>query len=222
MKFTNKEIIAAMEETGMIPVFNHEDIEVAKAVLDTSYKGGVRVFEFTNRGNNSLNVFRALKEHAAQYEGLILGIGTIFTPKEVEDFKEAGADFIVSPALIPNVAITASNNNLLWIPGCGTVTEIYTAKEMGAEVIKAFPGNVLGPSFVSAVKAVLPSLKIMPTGGVEPNETNLSKWFNAGVTCVGMGSQLFNKEWIMQKQFDALEEQIVQALAIIKSIRNPK
>ncbi|GAB3664106.1 bifunctional 4-hydroxy-2-oxoglutarate aldolase/2-dehydro-3-deoxy-phosphogluconate aldolase [Echinicola sediminis] len=222
MKFSNEEIIKAMEETGMIPVFNHDDIEVAKAVLDTSYKGGVRVFEFTNRGENSLNVFKELKQYSAKYEGLILGIGTIFTPKEVVDFDEAGADFIVSPALIPNVAITATNHDLLWIPGCGTVTEIFNAKEMGAKVIKAFPGNVLGPSFVSAVKAVLPSLKIMPTGGVEPTEANLSKWFNAGVTCVGMGSQLFNKEWIMQKQFDALEEQIVQALAIIKSIRNTK
>lgn len=222
MKFSNKEIISAMEETGMIPVFNHDDIDVAKAVLDTSYKAGVRVFEFTNRGGNALNVFKALKQYSTQYEGLILGIGTIFTPKEVEDFFEAGADFIVSPALIPNVAITAKKLELLWIPGCGTVTEIYNAQEMGAEVIKAFPGNVLGPSFVSAVKAVLPSLKIMPTGGVEPNETNLSKWFNAGVTCVGMGSQLFNKEWIMQKQFDTLEEQIIQALAIIKSIRNTK
>ncbi|WP_200978763.1 bifunctional 4-hydroxy-2-oxoglutarate aldolase/2-dehydro-3-deoxy-phosphogluconate aldolase [Echinicola sp. 20G] len=222
MKFSKSEVIAAMEETGMIPVFNHSDIAVAKDVLDASYKAGVRVFEFTNRGENALEVFKELKSHASQYEGLILGIGTIFTPKQVEEFLAAGADFVVSPALIPNVIVTCSKADVLWIPGCGTVTEIFNAKEMGAEVVKAFPGNVLGPSFVSAVKAVLPEIKIMPTGGVEPTEENLSTWFGAGVTCVGMGSQLFNKEWIKQKQFDALEKQISQALGIIETIRNSK
>ncbi|GGF38694.1 bifunctional 4-hydroxy-2-oxoglutarate aldolase/2-dehydro-3-deoxy-phosphogluconate aldolase [Echinicola rosea] len=220
MKFSNNEIIEAMEKTGMIPVFNHSDLEVAKNVMDASYNGGVRVFEFTNRGENALEVFRELKSYSSRHKGLILGIGTIFTPKEVEDFIEAGADFIVSPALIPNVAVTSTRNNILWIPGCGTVTEIFNAQEMGAQVIKAFPGNVLGPSFIAAVKAVLPSLKIMPTGGVEPTEENLSQWFKAGVTCVGMGSQLFKKDWIRQKKFDALEKQISDALNTIQVIRN--
>ncbi|AGA79845.1 bifunctional 4-hydroxy-2-oxoglutarate aldolase/2-dehydro-3-deoxy-phosphogluconate aldolase [Echinicola vietnamensis] len=220
MKFSNSEIIEAMEKTGMIPVFNHSDLEVAKNVMDASYNGGVRVFEFTNRGENALEVFRELKAYSSRHKGLMLGIGTIFTPKEVEDFIEAGADFIVSPALIPNVAVTATRNDTLWIPGCGTVTEIFNAREMGAQVIKAFPGNVLGPSFISAVKAVLPSLKIMPTGGVEPTEENLGQWFKAGVTCVGMGSQLFKKDWIKQKKFDALEKQISEALDTIQRIRN--
>lgn len=188
--------------------------------MDASYNGGVRVFEFTNRGENALEVFRELKAYSSRHKGLMLGIGTIFTPKEVEDFIEAGADFIVSPALIPNVAVTATRNDTLWIPGCGTVTEIFNAREMGAQVIKAFPGNVLGPSFISAVKAVLPSLKIMPTGGVEPTEENLGQWFKAGVTCVGMGSQLFKKDWIKQKKFDALEKQISEALDTIQRIRN--
>lgn len=220
MKFSKSDIIAAMEETGMIPVFNHSDIEVAKEVMDASYRAGVRVFEFTNRGNNSLEVFKDLKTHADQYEGMILGIGTIFTPTEVEEFLEAGADFIVSPALIPSVAVVCNRQDILWIPGCGTVTEIFNAKEMGAQVFKAFPGNVLGPSFVSAVKAVLPEIKIMPTGGVEPTEDNLGKWFKAGVTCVGMGSQLFKKEWIQDKKYDALEEKISQALSVIKSLKS--
>ncbi|WP_215225731.1 bifunctional 4-hydroxy-2-oxoglutarate aldolase/2-dehydro-3-deoxy-phosphogluconate aldolase [Echinicola shivajiensis] len=220
MKFSKSDIIAAMEETGMIPVFNHSDTEVAKEVMDASYRAGIRVFEFTNRGNNSLEVFKDLKTHADQYEGMILGIGTIFTPTEVEEFLEAGADFIVSPALIPSVAVVCNRQDILWIPGCGTVTEIFNAKEMGAQVFKAFPGNVLGPSFVSAVKAVLPEIKIMPTGGVEPTEDNLGKWFKAGVTCVGMGSQLFKKEWIQDKKYDALEEKISQALSVIKSLKS--
>ncbi|GGZ16450.1 bifunctional 4-hydroxy-2-oxoglutarate aldolase/2-dehydro-3-deoxy-phosphogluconate aldolase [Echinicola pacifica] len=214
------EIIDAMEQTGMIPVFNHADVEVAKHVLDAAYNGGVRVFEFTNRGENALEVFTALKAYASRHTDLVLGIGTIFTPKEVEDFIAAGADFIVSPALIPNVAVTSNRNNVLWIPGCGTVTEIFNAKEMGAKVVKAFPGNVLGSSFVSAVKAVMPELKIMPTGGVEPTEDNLKEWFGAGVTCVGMGSQLFKKEWISQQKFDELEKQISETLNIIQAIRN--
>ncbi len=219
MKFSKSEITAAMEATGMIPVFNHSDIEVAKSVVDSSYNAGVRVFEFTNRGANSLEVFKALKEYAKQYEDLILGIGTIFTPAEAEQFLDAGADFIVSPALIPNIGAFCNNKEVLWVPGCGTVTEIYNAKEMGAEVVKAFPGNVLGASFVSAVKAVMPDLKIMPTGGVEPTEDNLSKWFGAGVVCVGMGSQLFKKEWIKNKDFAPLEKQIGETLALIQSIK---
>lgn len=218
MTFTKKEITAVMAQTGMIPVFNHADINVAKSVLDASYRAGIRVFEFTNRGENSLSVFKELKAYAKKYKDMLLGIGTIFTPQQAEDFLAVEADFIVSPALIPSVAAHCNNRDVLWIPGCGTVTEIFNAKEMGAEVIKAFPGNVLGPSFVSAVKAVMPDLKIMPTGGVEPTEENLSQWFGAGVVCVGMGSQLFKKEWIKEGNYTALEQQIEKTLKLIQSI----
>ena len=219
MRFSNSQIIKAMENTGMIPVFNHSDIETAKNVLDASYRGGVKVFEFTNRGENALEVFAQLSVHAQQYEDLILGIGTIFSDEDAKRFLEAGADFIVSPAFIPTVGVYCNSQQVLWVPGCGTVTEIFNARELGAQVIKAFPGNVLGPAFISSVKAVFPRIPIMPTGGVEPTEQNLSGWFKAGVACVGMGSQLFKKEWLRDKAYPELEQEIRQVLELIKKIR---
>lgn len=209
-----------MENTGMVPVFNHEDVDTAKKVLDASYQAGIKVFEFTNRGENSLAVFHELASHARQYEDLILGVGTVFTVDDTKRFIKAGADFIVSPAFIPSVGVYCNSQQELWIPGCGTVTEIYNATEIGAQLIKVFPGNVLGPSFVSAVKAVFPNLRFMPTGGVEPTEENLRAWFGAGVICVGMGSRLFKKEWIKDQAYAVLQEQIKRALQIIQKVKN--
>lgn len=220
MKFDDQQILSAMEDTGLIPVFNHSDKEIAKEVLAASYRAGVKVFEFTNRGENALEVFKELSVYARQYEDLILGIGTIFTDEDARDFLDAGADFIVSPAFVPTVGVYCNSREVLWIPGCGTVTEIFNAKELGAQIIKAFPGNVLGPGFISAVKAVFPQLPMMPTGGVAPTEKNLSEWFGAGVACVGMGSQLFKKEWIREEDYITLEGEIRSALALVKKIRN--
>lgn len=208
-----------MQETGLIPVFNHADIEVSKQVLDACYSAGVRVFEFTNRGENALQVFKKLAKHAHQYSDLHLGIGTIFNATDAQGFLNAGAQFLVSPALVPEVAHFANKQELLWVPGCGTVTEIYQAVQLGAKVIKAFPGNVLGPGFVKSVKAVYPKLPIMPTGGVKPTTENLGSWFDAGVFCVGMGSQLFQKELIALGEFDALSENVSDALQIIKRLK---
>lgn len=218
MKFDQQQILSAMKATGIIPVFNHTDVETAKSVLDASYKGGVKVFEFTNRGENALEVFQELAAHAQQYEDLMLGIGTIFTDEDARKFLKAGAHFVVSPAFIPTIGVYCNSQNVLWIPGCGTVTEIFNAKELGAQVIKAFPGNVLGPAFISSVKAVFPKLPMMPTGGVEPTEENLSAWFKAGVVCVGMGSQLFKKEWIQNRDYETLEKEIAKALALVQEI----
>lgn len=219
MRFNQEQIISSMANTGMIPVFNHGDIHIAKNVLDASYRAGIKVFEFTNRGVNSLEVFRELAAHAKNHDDLILGIGTIFSDEDAKKFLEAGADFIVSPAFIPTVGVLCNSRQVLWIPGCGTVTEIFNARELGAQVIKAFPGNVLGPTFISAVKAVFPNILIMPTGGVEPSEENLNGWFKAGVMCVGMGSQLFKKEWIQENDFSTLQNQINQVLALIQEIK---
>ncbi len=208
-----------MQETGLIPVFNHADIEVSKQVLDACYAAGIRVFEFTNRGENALAVFERLAEHAGQYTDLYLGIGTIFNATDAQGFLSVGAQFIVSPALVPEVAHFANKQELLWVPGCGTVTEIYQAVQLGAKVIKAFPGNVLGPGFIKSVKAVYPKLPIMPTGGVKPTEDNLGSWFSAGVFCVGMGSQLFKKEIIASGEFDTLSHAVSDALQIIKRLK---
>ncbi|WP_425637172.1 bifunctional 4-hydroxy-2-oxoglutarate aldolase/2-dehydro-3-deoxy-phosphogluconate aldolase [Algoriphagus yeomjeoni] len=219
MRFSNNEMLKAMADTGMIPVFNHVDIEVAKGVLDASYKAGIRVFEFTNRASNSLEVFRELYEYAGKYSDMVMGIGTIFTTEDANAFIEAGADFIVSPALIPELAVFCNSKDVFWIPGCATMSEIFQAKKLGATLVKAFPGNVVGSAFVAAAKSVYPELHVMPTGGVEPTEENLKEWFDAGVYCVGMGSQLFKKDWIKNQQYDLLENKIADTLQVIKSIR---
>src|SRR6185436_1455220 len=167
---------------------------IAKEVVDAAYAGGVRVFEFTNRRKNSYDVFVEVLKHIQRYNDRMFGIGTIMDGATTQKFIDAGAHFSISPILKPERAEVCLRNDKLWLPGCATLTEIVTAKELGAKVIKVFPGSVLGPGFVSAIMPVVPDLQLMITGGVEPTEQNLSAWFKAGATCVGMGSQLFTKE----------------------------
>lgn len=220
MKPTSEQLLASISKTGIIPVFNHKDIEVAKAVLDAAYNAGIRVFEFTNREANALAVFKALKIYAEKYDDLYLGIGTIFTVQQVKEYLYAEADFIVSPALIPEVAKYCEMKGIFWVPGCATLSEVFQAKKLGATLVKAFPGNLLGPDFIKAVLSVMPDIKMMPTGGVEPTEDNLREWFGAGVTCVGMGSQLFRKDWLSEKQYDSLQEKITHTISIVKQFKN--
>ncbi|MHA7055807.1 beta/alpha barrel domain-containing protein [Aquimarina sp. M1] len=222
MKYQNKHIINTMENTGLIPVFNHTNIYIAKEVLDASYKAGIRVFEFTNRDENALTVFTELYEYTSKYNDLILGIGTVFTETQAKQFLDAGADFIVSPALILEIADFCNKKGRVWIPGCATITEVYKAHQLGAQLIKAFPGNVLGPDFIKAVKAVLPQIKIMPTGGVQPTLDNLKLWFNAGVSCVGIGSQLFNKNDIKNGNLLKLTKDIEEALRHVQKVKKNK
>jgi len=219
MKPTSDQLIASITLSRIIPVFNHKDIEVAKSVLDAAYNAGIRVFEFTNRQSNALEIFKALKIYSEKYEDLYLGIGTIFTVQQVKDYLYAEADFIVSPALIPEVAKYCQMKGIFWVPGCGTVTEVFQAKKLGATLVKAFPGNLLGPDFIKAVLSVMPDVKMMPTGGVEPTEENLREWFGAGVTCVGMGSQLIRKDWLEEKRYDELKGKFSQTIDVIKTIR---
>jgi 2-dehydro-3-deoxyphosphogluconate aldolase/(4S)-4-hydroxy-2-oxoglutarate aldolase len=217
----NKQMIEKMEKSGLIPVFFHSDIAIAKQVLSVCAEAGITVFEFTNRGPEALTVFAELKKFASDnYPQISLGIGTIFRREDAAKFKEVGADFIVSPAMIPDLANYCTDKNLLWIPGCATVTEVFQATHLGAQLVKVFPGNVVGAGFVQAAKAVLPNIKFMPTGGVEPNKENLQSWFQAGVSCVGMGSQLFKKDILSAGKFELLQEQLKEVLAIIKSIRS--
>ena len=213
-------IVQEMRSTGLIPVFNHPDVEVAKGVLDACYKGGVRVFEFTNRSSNAPEVFEQLRKYAEQYENLSLGIGTVFSVDQAKTFLNLGAEFIVSPAMIPDMGRYCKDNEAIWIPGCGSVTEIFNAKELGAKLVKIFPGNVLGAGFVKSAKAVFPELEIMPTGGVAPTEANLRSWFEAGVICVGMGSKLIPKDILANKDFTSLENIVRNTLAIIQQIRS--
>ena len=219
MSFTKQQIVSVMKATGLVPLFSHDDQEIAQQVVQAIYKGGIRVFEFTNRKKNSFEVFKYLVSQRKHYPDLMLGIGTVMDAATTRKFIDAGADFIISPILKPEMAEVCKQNNTHWIPGCATLTEIITARDLGAEVIKVFPGSVLGPGFVSAVLQVVPDLQLMITGGVEPNEKNLSVWLNAGALCVGLGSQLFTKEIIETKNWNQLQQQVAESLAIIHRLK---
>lgn len=212
-------IIEVMRETGVVPLFTHDNAGEAQEVVEAAYKGGVRAFEFTNRRANSFEVFSHLVKHRGKFPDLLLGIGTIMDGSTAQKFIDAGADFIISPILRTEMADVCNRNNIAWIPGCATLTEIVTARDHGAAVIKVFPGSVLGPGFVSSILPVVPDLRLMITGGVEPNLENLSAWFRAGAMCVGMGSQLFTKEILQNRSWDLLSERIAQALRLVKEIR---
>jgi len=220
MKGINHEdVIGAMGNQGLVPVFSHTDSAIAKKVIDTCYNGGIRVFEFTNRGKNAVEVFEILAHHIEQYPDLTLGVGTIFSIKEAERFLDKGVRFIVSPAMIPELGVFCNEQNIPWIPGCGTVTEVYQATQLGVDMVKIFPGNVLGPGFVKSLKAVYPNLQVMPTGGVEPTKDNLKAWFDAGVTCVGMGSKLFDEEILKSDDYESLQDIIEETLSTIEEHR---
>ncbi len=217
-RFTRIQVALKMKETGMIPVFYHKDIAVAKKVLKACYDGGVRVFEFTNRGDFAHEVFTELNKYAArELQEMILGVGSVIDAGTASLYIQLGTNFIVSPVLNEDMAKICNRRKILWSPGCGSVTEISKAEEMGAEIVKIFPGSqVGGPKFVEAVKGPLPWSSIMPTGGVDTSEENLKAWFKAGVTCVGMGSQLITKDIIENQNFKKLEEEVLKALEIIK------
>lgn len=220
MNFTNQQIVAKMKELGLVPLFTHDDVSVAQQVIEAAYRGGVRVFEFTNRKKNSFEVFVAMLDYCKKFPDLMLGIGTVMDGATTKKFIDAGAHFIISPILKLEMAEVCRAHNILWMPGCATLTEIVTAKEHGAQVIKVFPGSVLGPGFVSAIMPVVPDLQLMITGGVEPNEKNLTAWFKAGAMSVGMGSQLFTKEILERNDWDALEKSVYDILQTIKKLRN--
>ncbi len=210
-----------MAETGMVPVFYHADLEVAKQVVKACYLGGVRAFEFTNRGDFAHEIFGELNKWAAkECPEMVLGIGSIVDSGTASLFLQLGANFVVGPLLNPDIFKVCNRRQVAYIPGCGSVSEIGYAQELGAEVVKVFPaGNVGGPSFVKNVKAPMPWTNIMVTGGVEPTEENLTKWFDAGVTCVGMGSNLFPKDVLAAKDWGKITQMCKDALAIIEKAK---
>lgn len=212
-------MIETMQSTGIVPLFSHDNPEVAQQIVEAAHKGGVRIVEFTNRKKNALGVFTQLVKNRASYPGMRLGIGTVMDAQTTRNFIDAGADFIISPVLKPEMAEVCKQHNKPWIPGCATLTEIVTARDLGAEVIKVFPGSVVGPGFVASIMPVVPDLKLMITGGVELNEENLTAWFKAGSLCVGLGSNLFTKEIIEDQAWDQLQLKISQAVSIVRKIK---
>lgn len=183
-----------IQDYPVIPVYYNEDAQTCIEVLKASYAGGIRVFEFTNRGGNAPQNFKALLAYRDEhFTDMQLGIGTIKTVEQAEAYIELGADFIVSPIVKADLAKICAVNHILWIPGCMTPTEINLAEELGAPLVKLFPGDTLGIGFLKAIKPLFPNLKFMPTGGVDVNKENIDSWLNAGVTALGFGSKLFQQ-----------------------------
>ena len=219
-QYTRLEVAQAMKDTGMVPLFFNQDIELGKNILRACYDGGARLMEFTARGDFAHEVFGELAKYAAkELPGMVMGVGSVTDAASASLYMALGANFVVTPVLREDIAVACNRRKVLWSPGCGTLTEIARAEELGCEIVKLFPGDIYGPQFVKGIKGPQPWTSVMPTGGVSPTEENLKGWFDAGVTCVGMGSQLISKDIIANRDYAKLEEKVREALAIIKKVR---
>ena len=220
-RYNKMKVLDAIVSTGMVTVYYNKDVEIAKQVVKACYEGGVRAFEFTNRGDFAHEVFAELIKFATkECPELVLGVGSIVDAGTASLYLQLGANFVVGPLFNPEIAKVCNRRLVPYTPGCGSVSEIGFAQEVGCDLCKIFPaGNVGGPSFVKNIKAPMPWSMIMATGAVEPTEENLSAWFKAGVTCVGMGSKLFPKEMIAAGNWEAISTLCRDALATIKKYR---
>ncbi|MBP5690126.1 MAG: bifunctional 4-hydroxy-2-oxoglutarate aldolase/2-dehydro-3-deoxy-phosphogluconate aldolase [Bacteroidales bacterium] len=219
-QYSKIQVIETMKETGIVPVFYHKDVEVAKNVLRACYDGGIRAFEFTNRGDFAQEVFKELVKFAVkELPGMIVGVGSVVDPGTAAMFIQLGANFVVGPLFNPAIAPVCNRRLIPYCPGCGSVSEIGAAQELGCDLCKVFPGDVLGPAFVKGLRAPMPWSQIMVTGGVKPTRENLEGWFKAGVTCVGMGSNLFPKEVIAAGEWSKISDLCRSALQIVKEVR---
>ncbi len=219
-RFDKNTTLAQVKATGLVPLFTHNDLEICLSVLRACYEAGVRVFEFTNRTENSFVNFKELISIAeTEMPEMILGIGTIYDAATANKYIEIGTNFIVAPIMNPEVGAVCLEAGIPWMPGVMTVTEIYNARIAGAEFIKIFPGEVLGPGFVKALKAPMPDVQVMVTGGVSPTLESLKTWFGAGATAVGIGSQLVPKEVLASKDFAQVTGIVANALKIIKEVK---
>ncbi len=220
MKIDKIQVITRMREDGIVPVFYHQDVETAKSVLKACYEGGMRLFEFTNRGEFAHEVFADLKKFARkECPNMILGAGSIVDAPTAALYIQLGANFIVGPLFNPDVAKVCNRRLIAYMPGCGSVSEVGTAQEAGCDVCKIFPGDVLGSGFVKNIKAPMPWSILMVTGGVSPTQESLSEWFNAGADSVGMGSKLLPNELINNKNWEEIRNLCSNVLAIKKSIK---
>lgn len=205
---------------GILPLFFYKDPAVCIEVLKTLYRAEIRVVEFTNRGNSALDNFKEMRKICDQeLPGLALGIGTIKNAEMAKIYIDAGADFIVSPGIIEEVARVADKYEMFWIPGCMTPSEIIQGENLGAKIIKLFPGNIIGPEFMSAIKPLFPDLLFMPTGGVDLDEANLSGWFHSGVCAVGMGSKLISSKLLKEKNYHRIGGLTQEVVQIIKELK---
>ena len=219
-QYTRLEVIQQMKESGMVPLFYHKNINVAKAVLKACYDGGARLMEFTSRGDFAFEIFNQLIKYAIEeLPGMILGVGSVTDAAAASQYMLAGANFVVTPVFREDIAIVCNRRKLLWSPGCGSLTEIARAEELGCELVKLFPGSTYGPGFVKAILGPQPWTSIMPTGGVSTEVENLKEWFDAGVTCVGMGSKLISKKILANESYSKLTQDVKKTLEIIRELK---
>ena len=215
------EVLTAMKDIGLIPVFYNSNFEVAKNVVTACADAGAKCFEFTNRGDRAINIFTKLAEYRdAARPDIILGVGSICDAPTAAMYIAAGADFVVGPLLDEETAVICNKRKIPYSPGCGSVSEIHKAHSLGVEICKIFPGtSVGGPSFVKAVRGPCPWAEIMPTGGVSPTRDSLTEWFTAGIVCAGMGSKLITKELLSSKDYTGIAEKVKETIELIKEVR---
>jgi 2-dehydro-3-deoxyphosphogluconate aldolase/(4S)-4-hydroxy-2-oxoglutarate aldolase len=219
-KFDRMHVASVMKATGLVPLFYNPDVEIGKKVLKACYEGGARILEFTNRGDFAHEVFGELVKYCnSELPEMILGVGSVTDGGAASLYLQLGANFVVTPVFREDIAIVCNRKKVLWSPGCGSLSEICKAEEMGCEIVKLFPGGTYGPAFVKDIKGPQPWTSIMPTGGVSPTRENLEAWFNAGVTCVGMGSKLVSGEIIKNQDYAKLSQKVAEAISLIKEIR---
>ena len=219
-QYSRIEVFNIMNETGLVPLFYHSDVDLAKNILKACYNGGARLMEFTARGDFAFEVFSELNKYAIkELPGMVLGVGSVTDAAAASLYMQMGANFIVTPSFREDIAIACNRRKVMWSPGCGSLKEINTAEELGCEVVKLFPGATYGANFVKAIKGPQPWTNVMPTGGVTTEEDNLAAWFNAGVTCVGIGSKLISKDIIANKDYKGLEATVQQTIAVIKKLK---
>ena len=209
------------KDQGMVPLFYHADLDMGKRILRACYDGGSRILEFTNRGDYAHLIFTELNKYCeAELPEMILGVGSVPDQGTAALYMQLGANFVVTPSLRDDVIKVCNRRKIPCMPGCGSLTEIGRAEELGCDIVKVFPGSVYGPGFVKAVKGPQRWTDIMPTGGVSPTSENLTAWFDAGVTCVGMGSKLLSKELIENRDFNEIAHKVRVTLELINQIRS--
>ena len=215
-----QQITDAIVQQGILPLYFNADETVSIEILKAIYKAGIKAIEYTNRGEAALNNFKKMVAvRNAEMPGLLMGVGTIKNLKQAEDYMEAGADFLVSPGFVKEVADYAMGKDIFYAPGCMTPSEIIAAENSGLKFIKLFPGNMLGPDFLSSIKDIFPKLLFMPTGGVDTTRENIEGWFKAGVCAVGMGSKLISKKLMEAKDYATIETETQKILVLIQSIK---
>jgi len=218
-----QQIADAIVKQGMLPLYFNSSEEVSLDVLKAIYRAGVKAVEYTNRGDAALANFKKMVTlRNAEMPGLLLGVGTIKNMQHATDYMSAGADFLVSPGFVPDVAAYCVSNDIFYAPGCMTPSEIIAAENAGIKFIKLFPGNMLGPEFLTTIKDIFPKLLFMPTGGVDTTKENIDGWFKAGVCAVGMGSKLISKKLMEAKEYSTIESETKKVLELIGSIKPAK